>query len=262
MRLIHQIRVGSPYIFRQADIICDKVPFLSTLTNIIDLIAKGILQKTGTTPSLLGVSWSEHISQKPIWKCLLLCIPVVGNLIVYMIPRENRTQEMIDQLFGISIKSLPELKISKDEDALDPKLLTSPIMRGQFADGRQFVALHLQHQAQPCSHEQDKWHNQLHPECTVFETVYAIAQRSLKDLDSWFPYYKYAKVEPGFFGGEITDSEEGYVRGFEKKYYDLLQKVVKNGSGSDRNDQKWAIVNYDQFKTLKIANSQAGKSQK
>ena len=47
MKLTDKIRLAAPIFFLKADNICDKIPLLSTLTNLVDLIAKGILLRDG-----------------------------------------------------------------------------------------------------------------------------------------------------------------------------------------------------------------------
>lgn len=250
--LIHH----APLILALADEYCDRIPVLSTVTNLVDIIAKPILLCTGTTPTFGGKSWSERISQKPLWKCLLLCVPVLGNLIVYLMPKQNHTQETIDELFGIpnAYDQLPELVIADDNDIFKPELFTSAVMKGKLMDGRFFIAIKLKHEAEEPGEQvseaeiQDEKYQLFHPEYFDCEKVYALFQNSDEDPNSWAADEDHS-IRPviNFFGGNITDFDDGHVRGYEQEPYALLQALIKNGEGKDSNDKMWKLPGHDKL---------------
>lgn len=257
MNTFSMIRQGAPIILAKADQVCDKIPLLSTLTNLIDLVAKGILLYTGTTPSLWGKSWSEHIAQKPIWKCLLLCVPILGNIIVYFIPHKNNTQKVIDELFGVSnvFERLPEININGEDLFKQPQAMTSAVMKGLLADGRPFIAIRLKHEAEPMTEEkpidmQQELFRYTHPQFFEFEKVYMIYQRDLSNPNIWYGFDdpEHCHLVPYFFGGSITDFEDGHVRGFEQEYYSLLQSLIQKGAGKDPSEHEWKVVGHEAFK--------------
>ena len=130
--------------------------------------------------------------------------------------------------------------------------MTSTVMKGNLSDGRPFIAIHLKHNAEPCPDDHkgksQTLHSMVHPECFDFEKVYGIYQRFQHDPNIWCGFDEHNGISPYFFGGSITDVEEGYVRGFEQQYYDLLKGLIKNGTGKDTNDRTWTVVNHSKFK--------------
>lgn len=69
---------------------CNFIPFVSTVTNVIDLLAKWILEK-GLKFGKANHPYTAHLSGKPLFVCTLLLIPIAGNL-VYLMARKKRRQ--------------------------------------------------------------------------------------------------------------------------------------------------------------------------
>jgi hypothetical protein len=257
MSRLSLLLIAAPRILVCADQFCDKVPFLSTVSNTVDMVAKVVFRYIGTSPGLFGKSWSEHIAQKPLWKCVLLCVPLLGNIIVYFMPSRNFAQEVIDGLFDITnaYDRLPELKITSDDDANEPNLLTYPIMKGVFAEGMKFFAIKLNHDAEELKPDDipadstESEDRQLRFRYSDFETVYLIYQTDL-DIPHLWKGHCDNRVHPCpfFFDASITDYEDGSLRGYEQEAYRLLRTIIQDGEGKDQNENLWKLVGHDTFK--------------
>lgn len=67
---------------KKADIVADWIPFVSTVTNMVDLIGKGIIGLSSAPPKDLSNRYVEHLKEKSVTRCLTLMVPVIGNLTV------------------------------------------------------------------------------------------------------------------------------------------------------------------------------------
>ncbi len=70
----------------EIDNICDYIPFVSSYTNIVDLVQKKRFKKEEEEfkqePPLLKSKYVTHIVNKPDIRCAVLIIPIIGNAIV------------------------------------------------------------------------------------------------------------------------------------------------------------------------------------
>lgn len=60
----------------------DYIPGLSTITNTVDLIQKRILKDKQIDSLSAKNHYYQHITDKATWRCVVLLVPVIGNLIV------------------------------------------------------------------------------------------------------------------------------------------------------------------------------------
>ncbi len=83
-------------VFQQnlADRLCDRIPVLSTITNIVDIVQKIFLIGTGlVNPS--KTHYYSHLDDKSLGRCILLLIPGLGNLIVGLYDRAHSDKDYI-----------------------------------------------------------------------------------------------------------------------------------------------------------------------
>lgn len=66
----------------KADRYCDYVPILSTATNFIDLFQKCVVLPFLNQSTIESNHYFKHLQQKSFLRCVLLMIPVLGNILV------------------------------------------------------------------------------------------------------------------------------------------------------------------------------------
>lgn len=81
------MKISKQNLFCRIDKFCDKIPFISSMTNLVDLIAKAILKVMG---SHSVAPLAKHLEQKSIKECCILLVPVFGNIYIY---RQNKKPE-------------------------------------------------------------------------------------------------------------------------------------------------------------------------
>lgn len=65
-------------IFAELDGICDYIPFVSTVSNLIDLFQKCVLQSL-SKETAKNRYWT-HIKRKDLLRCFILLVPILGNI--------------------------------------------------------------------------------------------------------------------------------------------------------------------------------------
>lgn len=78
------MKIGNSLI--KIDRLADYIPIVSSLSNLFDIFCKKIfipiLQKTNS--EILKNRYFCYINQKDLFRCAILLIPIVGNLIIYI----------------------------------------------------------------------------------------------------------------------------------------------------------------------------------
>ncbi len=92
------------------DRVCDYVPGISTVTNLIDIVAKCVLNCFCRSESIQKNHCFSHVNDKSCLRCFILLIPILGNIIVGVFDHHS---------------SRAESKKRKDQN-LDPKLPQLP----------------------------------------------------------------------------------------------------------------------------------------
>lgn len=72
------------------DRFCEVVPFASTVLSLINLFQKCVLSCLGSSAPK-NRYWT-HISDKSIFRCLILLIPMIGNIYAYLHPSPEPKQ--------------------------------------------------------------------------------------------------------------------------------------------------------------------------
>ncbi len=80
-------------LFKSALETMDYVPVISTVKNLGDIFAKAVWKPDLETLSTHAKTYYEHIIDKSYLRCVLLLIPVVGNLLVWVIDLETETED-------------------------------------------------------------------------------------------------------------------------------------------------------------------------
>lgn len=78
--------------FVHVDSICDIVPGLSTPSNLVDLLMKGILFPFRKTEAIKNNHYFNHIVNKDTLRSVELLVPVVGQVAVIMQERHEAKQ--------------------------------------------------------------------------------------------------------------------------------------------------------------------------
>ena len=60
----------------------DYVPGWSAVTNLVDIFEKGVGEWACGTEALKEHEYCKHIHDKPYWRCALLLLPIIGNVII------------------------------------------------------------------------------------------------------------------------------------------------------------------------------------
>ncbi len=105
------------------DQLADYVPLASSLTNAVDLYQKCIYSFYGRELATNENRYFYHIKDKPVWRCITLLVPVVGNGVVAMydlLQTKKAPEKIIEEVNPL--EDLPRGKETKAET----EVLTPP----------------------------------------------------------------------------------------------------------------------------------------
>ncbi len=112
----------------EIDSICDYIPFLCPLTNLVDLFAKCVYKclPESTTKNRY---WT-HIHEKSLFRCLILLIPVIGWICVLI--HDYREYKVDKRLCALSVQSVEDSKRSiATMQATQARLLTGALVSAE-----------------------------------------------------------------------------------------------------------------------------------
>lgn len=66
----------------KVDCVCDYVPVVSTVTNFFDLFQKCVILPFTQKETIEANHYYKHLNQKSFARCILLMLPLVGNIII------------------------------------------------------------------------------------------------------------------------------------------------------------------------------------
>lgn len=75
----------------KADQVCDYIPFVSTVSNLIDLFQKYVVLPFLQQDTINASRYYQHLQQKSFLRCFALIIPILGNIIVGIYDMINRS---------------------------------------------------------------------------------------------------------------------------------------------------------------------------
>jgi hypothetical protein len=78
------------------DCFCDYVPFVSSVTNLIDLFQKCVILLLMDKSKIASSHYYKHLDQKSFSRCIVLVIPVIGNIIIGIYDFSNKKESNVD----------------------------------------------------------------------------------------------------------------------------------------------------------------------
>ena len=76
----------------EADTFCDYIPFVSSITNLIDLVIKTIcslVENYNAKDFTIDHHYFSYLhNEKRAWRCAVLLMPIFGNLYILMHPEK------------------------------------------------------------------------------------------------------------------------------------------------------------------------------
>ena len=75
---------GLPNFLVQTDRVCDWVPILSTVNNLVDLFIKTVVLPRMQPSAIRANHYYSHLDKKTFTRCTLLLIPILGQIIIYL----------------------------------------------------------------------------------------------------------------------------------------------------------------------------------
>ena len=114
----------------KADRVCDHIPVVGTVTNLIDLFQKCcfIPLKKATHAS----RYYTHIKDKSALRCVLLMIPVLGQILVYFLKDKINNHEKNHKLASLRKNGL-ELQYASDACKSDPDIVRAAVGKDGMA---------------------------------------------------------------------------------------------------------------------------------
>ena len=73
-----------------ADRVCDYIPVVSSLTNLIDIFQKCVILSFKNQITIENNHYYEHLKNKSYIRCIILLIPILGNIIVFILDLVNK----------------------------------------------------------------------------------------------------------------------------------------------------------------------------
>ena len=78
------------HVLVQADKVCDYIPVVSTISNLTVLFQKTIILPFSDRQTVINSRYYTHLEQKSALRCVMLLIPVIGNIVVGIYDFANR----------------------------------------------------------------------------------------------------------------------------------------------------------------------------
>lgn len=99
------------------DRVCDYVPVVSTITNLVDIFEKCVLSNHFSPRSINANRYFSHIRNKEDLRCYILLVPILGNIIIgiFDIYAKNQYQKSTSMVFWCLDREITQLnKVSKN----------------------------------------------------------------------------------------------------------------------------------------------------
>lgn len=112
------------------DYFCDYIPLVSSLTNLVDLFQKCVVLPLMDKSEIASNHYYNYLDQKSFFRCFVLVIPVVGNIIVgiYDFSKKKR-----DDNVEITVDDVEKIEVDSGCEHSSPCLHRSVIV---LKDGR------------------------------------------------------------------------------------------------------------------------------
>lgn len=100
------------------DIFLDKIPFASTVSNLINLFQKYVFKKVD--PATINQNrYFKYINEKSISRCVVLLIPVFGNIIIALYDKRQREKDQEGVAFLDALKTDDSILANAKGEFLD-----------------------------------------------------------------------------------------------------------------------------------------------
>lgn len=101
------------------DSYCDYVPFVSTITNLVDIFEKCVLLNYKNNEQIKKNPYFKHLIEKRFLRCVLVIIPVIGNIVIAFIDHDQKKIEQNEKEFKQEVANLliPNLPGMNDNES-------------------------------------------------------------------------------------------------------------------------------------------------
>jgi len=102
------------------DNVCDYVPFVSTVTNLIDIFHKVVVLNLIDETEIMDSHYYSHVQDKSLVRCIVLLVPILGNIVIGLLdyldrnsfaPQPDPALENIEENKGPIVRSEKRLVI-------------------------------------------------------------------------------------------------------------------------------------------------------
>lgn len=112
----------------KADQICDSVPVLSTVNNVVDLFIKIVVLPQMRSEEIKASRYHTRLDKKTFTRCALFLIPILGQILVYIgdILPDNKTFALeLVKINGLHLRTLRK-RLRNDKDVVLAAVLNNP----------------------------------------------------------------------------------------------------------------------------------------
>ena len=88
----------------KADHFCDYIPFVSSVTNLIDIFQKCVIVPLMDKSQIAASHYYTHLNQKSFSRCFLFIIPIIGNIIVGIFDFSNKKCQHVSSQIPVPVK--------------------------------------------------------------------------------------------------------------------------------------------------------------
>lgn len=126
----------------KADNVCDKIPILSTLSNLIDLFQNCVVIPCMKDTYIYDHDYLIHIKNKSVIRCIVLLVPVIGNIMIDVYDSVSRPQRRADCFRAVT------------------RLGGAGLMNaGEFRDDEDIVRAAVRRDGQELRYASERWRN-------------------------------------------------------------------------------------------------------
>lgn len=115
--------------FVKANNVCDYIPAVSTLSNLADLFQKCVVLPFINNQTIVNSHYYTHLKNKPVLRCIVLLIPVIGNIIVGIYDFANRKYNDRDVMFAAVQRNGWLLKYASEQLQGDKEIVFAAVKK-------------------------------------------------------------------------------------------------------------------------------------
>jgi|GEM_PF-4640308 len=126
---------GINHLLVKTDQFCDQVPFVSSITNLVDLFQKCVVLPFINEETIASNHYWKHINEKSYVRCFVLIVPVIGNIFIgifYEVGFRKQTKSCLqdgslEEISKMTAEKMEELcktlKVNNREDYIKGMLI-------------------------------------------------------------------------------------------------------------------------------------------